>query len=248
MTKDHIVHSYDEDLSRLDNMIAEMGGLAEAQLAHAIEALIKRDAEAAERVVPADKRIDDLEAEIYDFTVKLIARRQPMADDLRIVLSALKISSVIERIGDYSKNISKRTLALTKGPAMTGALNTVSRMGKLVQGMIKNALDAYVERDADKAGDVRARDREVDMLHTSLFRELLTYMMEDPRSITPCTHLLFIAKNVERIGDHTTSIAEQVHFMVHGTMPSDERQKEDKSSFTVVTQPGGQTQEGTAQP
>ncbi|MEL0114645.1 MAG: PhoU domain-containing protein, partial [Rickettsiales bacterium] len=122
-----------------------------------------------------------------------------------------------------------------KSPALSGALNTVSRMGNLVQGMIKNALDAYIARDADKADDVRARDREVDLLHTSLFRELLTYMMEDPRNITPCTHLLFVAKNIERIGDHTTGIAEQVHFMVHGKMPAEERPKGDGSSTTVIS-------------
>ena len=234
MSNDHIVSSFDTDLSRLDNMIAEMGGLAESQLARSVEALCKKDVEAAERIVPADKRIDELEKEIYDFTVKLIALRQPMASDLRIVISAIKISSVIERIGDYAKNISKRTVALKNGPSLLGPLKTVSRMGDLVQNMINHALDAYIERDAEKAGDVRARDREVDLLHTSLFRELITYMMEDPRFITPCTHLLFVAKNIERIGDHTTSIAEQVHFMVHGKMPHDERLKGDHSSTTVV--------------
>ena len=235
MSNEHIVTSFDADLNRLDNMIAEMGGLAESQLTRSIEALCKRDVAAAERIVPADKRIDDLEEEIYEFTVKLLALRQPMADDLRIVISAIKISSLIERIGDYAKNISKRTIIIHKSPALSGALNTVSRMGNLVQGMIKNALDAYIARDADKADDVRARDREVDLLHTSLFRELLTYMMEDPRNITPCTHLLFVAKNIERIGDHTTGIAEQVQFMVHGKMPADERPKEDGSSTAVIS-------------
>lgn len=237
MSNDHIVSSFDADLSHLDNMIAEMGGLAESQLARSIEALCKRDVEAAERIIPEDKRIDALEEEIYDFTVKILALRQPMADDLRIVISTIKISSVIERIGDYAKNISKRTIVLKDGPSMTSALNTVSRMGDLVQSMIKQALDAYIQRDAQLAEDVRARDREVDLLHTSLFRELLTYMMEDPRFITPCTHLLFIAKNIERMGDHTTGIAEQVYFMVHGSMPSEERLKSDQSSSTVVAPP-----------
>ena len=233
--REHIVSSFDADLGRLDNMIAEMGGLAESQLARSIEALHKRDSEAAEKIVPGDKRIDDLEDEIYEFTVKLIALRQPMADDLRIIISAIKISGVLERIGDYAKNISKRTIVLKKSPAMGGALNTVSRMGNLVQSMIKNALDAYIARDADIANDVRNRDREVDLLHSSLFRELLTYMMEDPRYITPCTHLLFVAKNIERIGDHTTGIAGQVHFMVHGEMPHADRPKGDSSSTTAVT-------------
>ena len=248
MSNDHIVSSFDADLSRLDNMIAEMGGLAESQLARSVEALCKKDVEAAERIVPMDKRIDALEEEIYDFTVKLIALRQPMAADLRIIISAIKISSVIERIGDYAKNISKRTIVLKEGPSLTGALNTVSRMGNLVQIMIKQALDAYIERDAQKAGDVRARDQEVDLLHTSLFRELLTYMMEDPRYITPCTHLLFVAKNIERIGDHTTGIAEQVHFMVHGEMPADERPKGDHSSTTIVTLEDVENDRESAQP
>jgi phosphate transport system protein len=248
MSNDHIVSSFKADLGRLDNMIAEMGGLAESQLSRSIEALCKRDLEAAERIIPADKKIDALEEEIYEFTVKLLALRQPVADDLRIIISAIKISSVIERIGDYAKNISKRTIVLKEGPSLTGALNTVSRMGDLVQIMIKQALDAYIERDAEKAGDVRARDREVDLLHTSLFRELLTYMMEDPRHITPCTHLLFVAKNIERIGDHTTGIAEQVHFMVHGEMPADERPKGDHSSTTIVTLEDIENDRESAQP
>jgi len=248
MSNDHIVSSFKADLGRLDNMIAEMGGLAESQFSRSIEALCKRDLEAAERIIPADKKIDALEEEIYEFTVKLLALRQPVADDLRIIISAIKISSVIERIGDYAKNISKRTIVLKEGPSLTGALNTVSRMGDLVQIMIKQALDAYIERDAEKAGDVRARDREVDLLHTSLFRELLTYMMEDPRHITPCTHLLFVAKNIERIGDHTTGIAEQVHFMVHGEMPADERPKGDHSSTTIVTLEDIENDRESAQP
>jgi phosphate transport system protein len=248
MSNDHIVSSFKADQGRLDNMIAEMGGLAESQLSRSIEALCKRDLEAAERIIPADKKIDALEEEIYEFTVKLLALRQPVADDLRIIISAIKISSVIERIGDYAKNISKRTIVLKEGPSLTGALNTVSRMGDLVQIMIKQALDAYIERDAEKAGDVRARDREVDLLHTSLFRELLTYMMEDPRHITPCTHLLFVAKNIERIGDHTTGIAEQVHFMVHGEMPADERPKGDHSSTTIVTLEDVENDRESAQP
>jgi phosphate transport system protein len=248
MSNDHIVSSFKADLGRLDNMIAEMGGLAESQFSRSIEALCKRDLEAAERIIPADKKIDALEEEIYEFTVKLLALRQPVADDLRIIISAIKISSVIERIGDYAKNISKRTIVLKEGPSLTGALNTVSRMGDLVQIMIKQALDAYIERDAEKAGDVRARDREVDLLHTSLFRELLTYMMEDPRHITPCTHLLFVAKNIERIGDHTTGIAEQVHFMVHGEMPADERPKGDHSSTTIVTLEDVENDRESAQP
>ncbi len=239
MNEDHIVKSYDEDLERLDNLIAEMGGLAEAHLADSIDALIRFDTETANRIVSDDRKIDDLESEVDKLAVQVVALRQPMADDLRVVITALKISSNIERIGDYAKNISKRTMTLAKTPAIGSSVNTIARMGGVVQGMIKNVLDAYVARDADKAADVRRRDEEVDQIHSSLFRELLTYMMEDPRKIGTCTHLLFIAKNIERIGDHVTSIAEQIHFMVHGTFPSDDRPKGDSSSFTVVETAGG---------
>ena len=182
--REHIVSSFDADLGRLDNMIAEMGGLAESQLARSIEALQKRDIEAAEKIVLADKRIDNLEDEIYEFTIKLIALRQPMADDLRIVISAIKISGVLERIGDYAKNMSKRTVVLKKSPAMGSALNTVSRMGNLVQGMIKNALDA-ISRGTPiwRTTCVSATTRSISCI-LSLFRELLAYMMEDPRHIT----------------------------------------------------------------
>jgi len=236
MSNDHIVKTFDEDLSLLDNKIAEMGGLAELQLANAIDALLRPDTEKSERVILNDQRIDDLEKEIDAFTVQLLALRQPMADDLRIVIAALKISSVLERIGDYAKNVAKRTIALNQSHSVGNAANTIARMGNLVQGMIKNVLDAYVSRDVEQALDVWERDEEVDQLHTSLFRELLTYMLEEPRNITACTHLLFIAKNVERIGDHATSIAEQVHFMVRGDVPEDKRPKSDQSSFTVIEQ------------
>jgi len=240
MTQEHIVKSFDEQLNRLDNVIAEMGGLAETQLAEAIEAMVRRDVERAERVTAADARIDELELEIDHLAVAMLALRQPMADDLRLVIAALKTSGIIERIGDYAKNVAKRTLTLSQMPPMQPAL-TVARLGRLVQEMIKNVLDAYVARDAEKAAQVWMRDEEVDALYTSVFRELLTYMMEDPRNITPCTHLLFVAKNIERIGDHVTNIAEHVHFVVHGSMPDDIRPKSDASSFTVV-EPGGTKQ------
>ena len=234
MDSEHIVKKYDEDLSRLDSMIAQMGGLAEAQLADAVEALIRYNSEIANRIVQDDKKIDAIETEIDEFAVNLIALRQPMAADLRVIITALKISSNIERVGDYAKNIAKRTLTLSSTPTIGSSVNTIARMGGIVQGMIKNVLDAYVTRDADKANDVRLRDQEVDQIHSSLFRELLTYMMEDPRQIGTCTHLLFISKNIERIGDHITSIAEQIHFMVHGSLPEDDRPKGDNSAYTVV--------------
>jgi len=242
MSTDHIVKSFDADLRKLDNIIAEMGGLAEIQLADAIDAMLKRDAEKAELVIEHDNRLDELETQLDERATELLALRQPMAEDLRAVICALKTSAVLERIGDYAKNIAKRTIALSQ-TAPIGPARTVARMGQLVQGMIKNVLDAYVSRDADKAEDVRHRDEEVDALHTSLFREVLTYMMEDPRFITSGTHLLFVAKNIERIGDHTTSIARNVYVLVNGVEPEEQRAKSDASSYTVVESP---TKEGTA--
>ncbi len=222
---------------RLDSMIAEIGGLAETQLAAAIEALVKRDTEAATRVVEADRRIDAIQAEIDAFAIGLLSGRRPAADDVRIVVAALRVASNLERIGDYAKNIAKRTVPLAQVEPIGSTAQTISRMGRIVQDMIKNVLDAFLTRDVGRAGDVRTRDREVDQLHTSLFGELLNHMIDDPRRITACAHLLFVAKNVERIGDHATSVAEQVCFMVRGAAPSDERPKQDNSSFTVVALP-----------
>lgn len=233
MTTEHIVKSFDDDLKKLDNYIAEMGGLAEAQLADAVEALVRRDTALAEQVIKGDKRIDDLEAELDDLAITTLALRQPMADDLRMTITALRTASLIERIGDYAKNIAKRSVVLSQEPPV-GPAKSITRMATLVQGMIKNVLDAYISRDVEKAEDVRKRDADADLLHTSLFREILTYMMEDPRMITSCTHLLFVAKNLERIGDHATNIAENVYFLVTGEQPSEERKKGDASSFTVV--------------
>jgi len=233
MASEHIVKAFDEQLNHLDNIIAEMGGLAEVQLADAIEALMQRDSDKAALVAAADVRIDQLESDIDHLAVSLLALRQPMAADLRAVICALKTSGIIERIGDYAKNVAKRTAALVELPPVPPAL-PVARLGRLAQEMIKDVLDAYVRRDVEKAEMVRERDKELDTLYTSIFRELLTYMMEDPRNITPCTHLLFVAKNIERIGDHTTNIAENVHFLVQGVMPPEERQKGDASSFAVV--------------
>ncbi len=237
MDQDHIMKVYDQELARLDQLIAEMGGLAESQLSDAIEAMLRRDADRARKVAERDQRIDALEREVDALSVRVLALRQPMAGDLRSVIAALKTSSDLERIGDYTRNIANRTLALSQLRPIDGAAQTIARMGVLVQRMIKNVLDAYVGRDAALADDVRLRDEEVDQLHTSLFRELLTYMMEDPRHITTCTHLLFIAKNVERIGDHVTNVAEHVHVMVCGEPPAPDRPKGDRSSLTVVESP-----------
>ncbi|MBM3951437.1 MAG: phosphate signaling complex protein PhoU [Rhodospirillales bacterium] len=222
MTADHIVKAFDQDLKRVDAIIAEMGGLAEAQFAAAIEAMLRRDVEQAERIIAADERIDALEQELDRDVIKMIALRQPMADDLRMLVAALRIGGAIERIGDYARNIAKRTLALAQAPSVAPA-ETVARLGRLVLEMLRNALDAYLSRDIARAHDVRRSDQDADAMYTGLFRELLTYMMEDPRNITACTHLLFAAKNVERIGDHVTTIAENVIYLVSGAAPESKR-------------------------
>jgi len=233
MEHQHIVREFDEELKKLDNLIAELGGLAERQLSDAVDALVKRDAERAQEIAAADERLDELEREIDELGIDIMIRRQPMANDLRLVISALKTSSILERIGDYAKNIAKRTIALSQMPAI-GSVRSAQRMAERAQSQIKVALDAYLNRNVDLAEDVRNSDQEIDSMHTSLFRELLTYMMEDPRNITACTHLLFIAKNLERIGDHATSIAENLLFMIHGSVPDVDRPKNDAAHYTVV--------------
>ena len=215
MVSEHIVKAYDDELQHLNNTIMLMGGLAEAQLAAAIEAVMKRDTELAAATIENDDKVDKLEHEIDQFSLRLLALRQPMAEDLRNIIAALKISSDLERIADYATNVAKRGLQLAHVEPIK-PLYAIPRMSLLAQAMIKDVLDAYIERDVDKAMDVWYRDDEVDEMYTSLFRELLTYMMEDARNITTCTHLLFIAKNIERVGDHTTNIAETIHFLVHG--------------------------------
>jgi phosphate transport system protein len=233
---DHIVKSFDEELKHLNQIIAQMGGLAEAQLQTAIEALVRRDANLATQAVQSDARIDELEHQVDSLSIRMLALRQPMARDLREVVAALKIASDIERIGDYAANVGKRAVVLAQVPPMR-PVHVIPRMGRMVQAIIKDVLDAYVEHNADKAVGAWERDEEVDEMYTSLFRELLTYMMEDPRNIGPCTHLLFIAKNIERIGDHATNIAETVHFLVHGRTIEAARPKGDMTSFAMVSPP-----------
>lgn len=240
MTQEHIVKSYDEDLDRIESLIMEMGGLVEAQIADAANALSRRDVELAGKVITSDKRIDALEAEVDAAVVDILALRQPKAQDLRVVVVAPKIAGNLERMGDYAKNIAKRTSVLAKTNPVGSAPRTITRMCEIVQRMMKSVLDAYVARDQERADEVRLRDEEVDQMNNTLFRELLTYMMEDPRVITPCMHLLFIAKNVERMGDHTTSIAEQVHYMVTGNTFDEERPKGDTTSFTFIEPGAGQ--------
>ena len=233
MPSDHIVKSYDEELTKLQNTLIAMGGMAEAQLASSIQAVVKRDSELAAEVVEADVRVDKLEKDVESLVVRLLALRQPMARDLREIVSALKIGTDLERICDYAANVAKRSIALNQAPVVKPAF-ALPRMGRLAQMLIKDVLDAYVQRDAEKAMQVWLGDEELDELYTSLFRELLTYMMEDPRSITAGTHLLFMAKNIERIGDHATNIAETIYFLIHGTPLKETRPKRDRSSSSVV--------------
>jgi phosphate transport system protein len=215
MTTEHIVKSYDEHITLLTRKILEMGGLVEQQIAQAIQALVDRDVEQANRVIERDDQIDLMEEEIDQFAIRLLATRQPMASDLRLIAMAMKISNDLERMGDYATNIAKRCERLAKEPPVK-PLYTIPRMAQISQAMVKDVLDAYVERDTDKAIAVWRRDDEVDDMFTSLFRELLTYMMEDARNISPCIDLIFVAKNLERIGDHATNIAEKIHYIIHG--------------------------------
>jgi phosphate transport system protein len=229
---DHIVKSFDEDLKRLNNVIAEMGGLAEAQLTRAVDALVRRNSELAAQVVQDDKRIDALETDVGQMTVRMLALRQPMAQDLREVVAAIKIASDIERIGDYAKNIAKRAIVLS-AHAPLKPVASIPRMSQLALHIIKDVLDAYIEKDAEGARAAWRRDEEVDEMYNSVFREMLTYMMEDPRNIGPCTHLLFIAKNIERIGDHATNVAEIVYYLVHGKSLDEERPKGDTTNVPI---------------
>ncbi|MEI8395285.1 MAG: phosphate signaling complex protein PhoU [Rhodospirillaceae bacterium] len=233
MSKEHIVRSFSEQLRRLSTLITQMGGTAEAQIETAVRAVAKRDAVLAASVVQSDARLDEYEREIDAESIRMLALRQPMAGDLREIVSSLKIASDLERIGDYAANIAKRAVVLAQVPAVR-PVGGIPRMGRLVQEILKEVLDSFVSRDLEKAISAWRRDEELDDLYTSLFREVLTYMMEDPRTITPCTHLLFIAKNLERIGDHATNIAETIHFMVVGHSLTEARPKGDISSYAVV--------------
>lgn len=229
MPHDHIVKSYDSELTRLYGEIERMGEIAMAQLDAAIDVLQRRDSQAAQRIVANDDAIDTLEHEVGHDVLRLLALRQPMARDLREVYAALKISSDIERIGDYAANVAKRSIAINQS-APVAAAQGLPALAKLANELVRAALDAYRDRDADQALVMRNRDVELDALYTTFFRELLTYMMEDPRQITPCIHLMFIAKNIERIGDHATNIAENTWFLVHGEQITEERAKGDRTS------------------
>jgi phosphate transport system protein len=231
---EHIVSGFDTDLENLRRSIAEMGGIAEKMLAESTQALVRRDAALAQTVIAADPRLDALQRDIEERGILTIARRQPLAIDLREIVAALRISGDLERIGDLAKNTGKRVLAISGTMQPQKVVTGVQHMSDLVLAQLKDVLDAYAQKDTESALDVWRRDGDIDALYTSLFRELLTYMMEDPRNITFCTHLLFCAKNIERIGDHTTNVAETIHYLVTGQTIAAERPKQDKSSFATL--------------
>ena len=226
----HIVSSFDQDLETIQAQIMKMGGMVERAIADAARSLETRDEELAEEVRGRDKAIDALEEQINEEAARVIALRAPTARDLRLVLTVIKISASLERIGDYAKNMAKRTSVLSSMAPVNGSPAALRRMAREVEEMLKDVLDAYIQRDADLAHEVMHRDQDVDQMYNAIFREFLTFMMEDPRNITPCMHLHFIAKNTERMGDLVTSIAEQVIYLVSGEMPEDPRPKGDTTS------------------
>jgi len=234
--KEHIQSVFDRDLEAIQAQIMKMGGLVEAAIRDAALSLDTRDEELAETVRASDKAIDDLEELINEETARVIALRAPIASDLRLILSVIKISANLERIGDYAKNMAKRTSILTQMAPVNDSSGALRRMAREVERMLNDALDAYVQRDAELAADVIGRDQEVDQMYNALFREFLTFMMEDPRNITACMHLHFIAKNIERMGDHVTSIAEQVVYLVTGDTPEESRPKADRTSTMMKGQ------------
>ena len=222
---EHTLKRFDEELERLSSTISEMGGLAETALTQCLIALRQSDSEVAEQVIAADARVDALDNAVQEQTVKLLALRQPMAVDLRVILSSIKIAAALERIADYAKNTAKRTIVLNAVTAPPSAVTGIDRLGRLVRTALKDVLDSFASGDVTKAHDVWQRDEEIDQVYTGLFREILTYMMEDPRTITSCTHLLFMAKNIERAGDHVTNIAELVSFRSTGQSFAEARRK-----------------------
>ena len=230
---EHLVKSYDQELKRLRNMMTQMGGIVESQVALAAEAIMHRDAAAATRAVEEDPKVDALERDVEAFVIRLLALRQPVAGDLRHIVAALKITGDLERIGDYAANVAKRSIVLAQF-SLPYSLAGLAHMARLVQGQLKSIIYALGYNDADKAVEVLRSDQVVDDIYNAIFRELITYMMEDPRNITPCTHLLFIAKNLERIGDHATNIAENLYYAVKGETLPESRPKGDTSAYAVV--------------
>ncbi|MGB3500460.1 MAG: phosphate signaling complex protein PhoU [Mesorhizobium sp.] len=234
MQTQHIVRSFDDELNFLATRIATMGGHAERMVDQAVAALVASDSVLARKVIADDRLLDETQREIDDRAIVIIAKRQPMADDLREIIGALRISGDLERVGDLGKNIAKRVVAVNDAQQPVKLFRGLEALAELALTQLKEVLDTYASRSVDRLGFVRDRDDQIDAMYTSLFRELLTYMMEDPRNITACTHLLFCAKNIERIGDHATNIAETVYYIVTGQQMPVERPKEDKSHRVVL--------------
>ena len=238
MSEEHTVRLFDDELKELAHKVAEMGGLAERMVDDSITALSKDDPDSAEQIVLLDRRVDQMQRHIEERAILLIARRQPVADDLRAIVGALRIASDLERIGDLAKNIAKRVIAI-RGEFRTKRIALgVEHIAELALIQLKNVLDAFVSLNADAALTVRNQDDEIDALYTSLFRELLTYMMEDPRTISFCAHLLFCAKNIERIGDHATNIAETVYYISTGDQLDEPRAKADETPLELFQKSG----------
>ncbi len=233
----HIVKSYDTEFAELDGLVAQMGGLAEKLLADSFTALSQRDPKLAERAIASDRSIDLLERQIQERAIAMIARRQPMANDLRHIMTVLKIAGDLERIGDLAKNIAKRAMAVAGESQPRQLMNGLGHMTELAHKQLNDVLNALATHDDSKALAVWHGDVSLDDLYNSVFRELLTYMMEDPRNIGLCTHLLFGAKNIERIGDHTTNIAENIHYLVTGQVLADDRPKGVDANPMMITNP-----------
>ncbi|MBB3455595.1 phosphate transport system protein [Rhizobium sp. BK313] len=230
MVSTHILSAYDEDLKFLTRRIAEMGGLAEQMVSDSVRALVNGDTGLAQKVISDDVILDHAEREVGDKAIVTIARRQPMAADLREIMGSIRIASDLERVGDLGKNTAKRVIAVQGTGVPRRLARGIEHLSELALSQLKEVLDVYATRSPDKAVSIRERDEEIDAMYTSLFREMLTYMMEDPRNITTCTHLLFCAKNIERIGDHATNIAETIYYMATGAQPEGERPKDDTAN------------------
>lgn len=235
MNDQHIASAFDRDLDDIQALLMRMGGLVETSIREGARSLKSRDVELADIVRKGDKKIDALDLQIQEECARMIALRQPIASDLRTILTVMKVAANLERIGDYAKNMAKRTVVLAHMQPIEGASGAIKRMTAEVREMLSDALDAYIRRDEALAHDVRQRDLEVDQMYNALFREFLTFMMEDPRNISSCMHFHFIAKNVERMGDHVTSIADQVIYLVTGELPDEARPKGNSPNYEIPT-------------
>ncbi|PWJ81632.1 PhoU-like phosphate uptake regulator [Pseudaminobacter salicylatoxidans] len=234
MQSHHIVRAYDDELKYLTRKIAAMGGHAERLVDQSVAALVNSDTSLARKVIEDDAILDQAQREIDDKSILIIARRQPVAADLREIIGAIRIAADLERVGDLAKNVAKRVVAVAEGRQPVSLFRGLEALAELALTQLKEVLDVYASRSVERIEFVRARDNQIDAMYTSLFRELLTYMMEDPRNITPCTHLLFCAKNIERIGDHATNIAETIFYVVTGDQMPADRPKEDKSHHVTL--------------